>query len=123
MSRRQRDRDQRRAAANERIGHENAYMIVYGKMWAMLGLVVCAVVGATWVHKHVDPLALARGTAFALLAAAAVILVPYTAWLLHLLASTNRVLRRYTVAATPWWPHLTAIAGGLLVVAGILVLP
>lgn len=53
-SRRERDREQRREAANHRIGHERAYWILYGPAYTKLMLAAGAVLGGWWIWHYVD---------------------------------------------------------------------
>lgn len=53
-SRRERDREQRREAANHKIGHDRAHAIIYGPAYAKLAAVCAAGLGVWWIWKYVD---------------------------------------------------------------------
>jgi hypothetical protein len=51
--RRERDKAQRREAANHKIGHDRAYWIIYGPAYAKLVLAGAAGLGVWWVWHYV----------------------------------------------------------------------
>jgi hypothetical protein len=55
-SRREKDREQRRSAANHRIGHDHAYGIIYGGVGLKLALAGGALMGMWWIWHRVDHL-------------------------------------------------------------------
>lgn len=111
--RRQRDRDQRRAAANRRIGHEMAWAYFWApKIGTLLALTAVAV-GCRYLWTHVDHALIARaigGVGIALT-------FGWALWLIRGRAprvQTIRAIRSRTYAAT--W-HLVGLAGVVLVAA------
>lgn len=114
--RQRRDRELRRAAANRRIGHDHAYLIVAGPyLGRLLAAVVLAVgLAVMWIKVDHHRIALVAG-ALGILA-----ILIWTAWFLR--AGTLRARMMATARgerASPWW-HGLAAAGLCLIVAAYL---
>jgi hypothetical protein len=117
--RRQRDRDQQRAAANRRIGHDHAYLIVGGPPLAKLLAVAIVVVGAWWAWTHVDH----HRISLVLAVLGTLCVVVYAVWFAVTGNAHSRMMRRAQgeiLTLSMWW-HAVAIAAVLLFVAAYLV--
>jgi hypothetical protein len=112
-SRRERDREQRREAANHKIGHDNAYRIIYGPAYAKLALCVGALLGAWWVWHAVDH----RWIALVNVSFGTVLLMVYTAGMVRAGSLYARQMRRATGQPMPWIWHALLIAGALFLAA------
>lgn len=117
-ARRERDREQRRRAANERIGHENAYLMMV--VWPAVSLVAPPAglfLLGWWVWLNVDHALIVTIFTFAGVAA----LVVYA--LSTLLTVGPRALMRKRVMGqrrhVAW--HLTGVAGAVLLAGAYLI--
>jgi hypothetical protein len=117
--RRQRDRDQQRAAANRRIGHDYAYTILLGPHIArMIGVVVLAG-GGWWVWTHVDH----RRISLVVAALGMVCALAYAVWFARAGNAHSRMMKRAQgeILTAPIWWHLVAVAAVLLFAASYLI--
>lgn len=115
-SRRERDREQRRAAANRRIGHELAWAYFWGPKVAAFTLLAALAVGARWLWTHVDHERIAGvGGGIGL-----VLLLAYLAWWLreHSPYGSPSRYRRYAKTSAM---HFVGLAGALLVAGAVVV--
>jgi hypothetical protein len=112
---RQRDREQRLRAANRRIGHDLAYVVVFGPPLVKAALLGAVVYGAWWVWTHVDHarISLAIGM-FGVLC-----LIGYGAWIVQRGSVHHRLMARATGHRHSHWWHALPAAGVLLVFAAV----
>ncbi len=115
--RRRRDRELQRAAANRRVGHDHAYLILFGPAISW-GLVLLAVVVAGIVAWHKVPHATIAGW---LGGAGILILAGYAAWVVATGTVRARMSRMAKGQAGSSAPHLTAAAGALMLAAAVLI--
>lgn len=116
--RRQLDASQRRRAANERIGHETAWLYYWGPKVRTVAPVAAAAVGGWWVWTHVS-----HARIGAVLAGLGVLLlVAYSAWIARngLHARMMAVARGREINRAMW--HLIGAGGVCLVAAGLMLL-
>lgn len=116
--RRQRDRDQRRAAANRRIGHDMAYVYEVARFVGPVLTMAAIAAGVWWVWTHVE-----HGRIAAWLAAAgALACVGGFGWMLFTGSTRARMMRLAHGRTTATLPAgLTAVAGVLLLIAAVIV--
>lgn len=109
--RRERDRATRRHAANQRVGHEHAYMILYGAPVAKAAGLVALAGGCVWAWSRIDhrPLAIGAGALGGLLLAlyAASTVRATSLHARQMAQATGRPVR-------PVWWHAVAVAAVLL---------
>lgn len=117
MSRRERDRLQRRAAANERIGRENAYALVYGGFWLKAAGAVVLALGVAWTWKHVDY----RWVSAAVAAPGGVLLALYAGVMVKASTGVSRQMRLARGERTPVGWHAAGVAGAALLAAGVII--
>lgn len=114
--RRRRDREIRRAAANRRIGHDHAYLIVMGPFLHRVGALLLIAAGALAAWHFVDRELLAGVTG----GAGALILIAYLARALKGSTTQARLMSiaQGTAHRGRYW-HVAGAAGALLVAAAI----
>ena len=117
--RNQLDRTQRRAAANRRIGHDHAYLIV---VWPVVSKVLAAAVlaaGLWWTWLNVDH----HRISVVLYALATLCALVYAVWFARAGNAHARMMRAAQgeiLTLSMWW-HLVAVAAVCLFAAGYLV--
>lgn len=119
--RRARDREIQRLAANRRVGHDHAYLILYGiPGLRILVPLLLAAGGALWAWFYVDH----KVIAFAAAAGGITLCLLYTANTIH---ATGWQARQQVAAgmrkARPFWWHGVALAGVVLLALAYVVLP
>jgi hypothetical protein len=109
--------DIQRAAANRRIGHDHAYLIVMGPFLIRAGLVVLLAALAVWVWFNVDHTRLAGAVG----AAGVLVLLAYGAWVLRGTSVQARQMARATgtEGRRRHW-HMAGAAGVLMVAAAVM---
>lgn len=117
--RRQRDRDQQRAAANRRIGHDYAYAIVGGPFVAKVVGLLALAAGLWWTWLHVDH----RRISLVIFALGLLCVLVYAGWFIRAGSNHARMMQRATgqIPSSPWLWHLLALAGVLLMAAAYLI--
>lgn len=115
--RRRRDRELQRAAANRRVGHDHAYLILFGGQIAVLGVVLLLAASATWAWFFVDHARLAGIVGFA----GVVLLAAYGAWLARngTLAGRLNAAARGVTRRGHW--HLAGVSGALMLFAAVMI--
>lgn len=113
------DRDQRRAAANRRIGHDMAYWYAYGPPVAKVAGLLALAGGCWWVWENVDHRHLSTG--FGVTGVG--LLLAFGASTLGASGSQARIRARATgqTARSPWW-YAVAAAGVLMLGAAYLLM-
>lgn len=117
--RRQRDRDQRRAAANRRIGHDMAYWYEGARIGGPVVTLLAVAGGVAWVWFNVDH----RRISLVLFGLGVFCAVVYAAWFAmsgNTHARMMRAARGQTHMLSMWW-HCIALAAVMLVAAGYLI--
>lgn len=111
-ARRARDREIQRLAANRRVGHDHAYLILYGApIIKALAPLVAVAAGCAWLWFEVDH----RLLATAAIVAGGAMLVLYTASTIGATGPQARQMARATGRRTrPVWWHGVGLAGLLL---------
>jgi hypothetical protein len=115
--RRRRDRELQRAAANRRVGHDHAYLILFGGQMVVTGVVLLLVCVAVWAWFFVDHARLAGIIGFA----GVVILAAYAAWAVRngTLAGRLTSAARGVTRRGHW--HLAGLSGALMVLAAVMI--
>jgi hypothetical protein len=116
-SRRERDKEQRRAAANSKIGHDRAYWIIYGPTYAKLALLCALGLGGWWIWNFVDH----AWIALVNLSFGTLLLMVYAAGLVRSSSISSTQMRLATGRELSPFRHVLAVAGALLLVAAYLV--
>jgi hypothetical protein len=117
--RRYRDRETQRAAANRRIGHDHAYLIMFGP--TVVKLIGLAGVGAAlaWVWLNVDHHRISLVVA-GLGILCALVYAIWFAWAGNAHARMMRRAQGELLTLSMWW-HLVALAAVLLFAAAYLI--
>jgi hypothetical protein len=118
--RRARDREIQRLAANRRVGHDHAYLILFGPAMARgVGLLLLAAF-AVWLWFEVDH----KVIAFAAAAMGVALLVLYAASTIASTGNNARMMARATGRSPrPFWWHGVGLAGVVLLALAYVVLP
>lgn len=119
--RRERDREQQRTWANRRVGHDHAYLILYGiPSLRIIVPVVLAVVGAVWLWFNVDH----EMIGFFSAAAGFAMLLAYGANTIATGGNLKKTMALATGQRTrPAWWHGVGAAGAVLLALAVVVLP
>jgi hypothetical protein len=118
-ARRQLDRTQRRAAANRRLGHDHAYLIVVWPVVSKLLAVGALVAGLWWCWFNVDH----HRISVVLAGLATICALVYAVWFARAGNTHARMMRAaqgQIMTLSMYW-HLVAVAAVLLFVAAYLV--
>ncbi len=111
-----RDREQQRAAANHRIGHDRAYWILYGRpVMAVLVPVGAVLAGGAWLWNTADRGQVSSGVGLVGL----MLLLAYGVWLIKTGSAQAKIRARAMGVHRSIRMHLVGGAGLLLVAAAI----
>jgi hypothetical protein len=117
--RRQLDRVQRRAAANRRLGHDHAYLIVASPYLARMFAVLALAGGAAWAWFNVDH----HRISLVVAGLGMVCALAYTVWFARAGNAHARMMKRAQgeILTAPIWWHLVAVSSVLLFAAAYLI--
>lgn len=115
--RRRRDRELQRAAANRRVGHDHAYLILFGPEIAKGILLLLLVAAAAWAWFYVDRVRVAGVVGFL----GVIVLAAYSAWAVRngTLAGRLTAAARGRTRSAHW--HLAGASGALMVLAAVMI--
>jgi len=117
--RRARDREIQRLAANRRVGHDHAYLILFGPAMARGVGLLLLVAGAVWLWFNVSH----RAIGFVAAAVGGTLLVLYAASTIAASSPSARGMVKATGQGRPAWWHGIGLAGAVLLVLAFVVIP